>query len=345
MNIVICAAQVPFVRGGAEVLVDGLAGTLREAGHGVEIVALPFKWYPRTELERQPLLWRTLDLEKLNGRAVDLVICTKYPTWAVRHPNKVVWLVHQHRQAYDWYGTPLSDFGTSAEDTRARRSVLDTDALGLGEAQAIYTISENVANRLHRFNGLKGTALYPPLKHNLYHHTGYGNYVLSLNRLDSAKRVDLLLEALRHCKSGVRAIIAGSGPDEERLRQKVRTAGLEGRVEFAGRVSEEKAVQLYAGALAVFYAPVDEDYGYGTLEGMRSRKPVLTAPDSGGVLEFVHHGENGFVCRSPAEFAAALDRLYTDRTLTHKLGETAYQTSLQIPTWSEVAAILTGSKI
>jgi glycosyltransferase involved in cell wall biosynthesis len=116
-------------------------------------------------------------------------------------------------------------------------------------------------------------------------------------------------------------------------------------VEFAGRVSEEKAVQLYAGALAVFYAPVDEDYGYGTLEGMRSRKPVLTAPDSGGVLEFVHHGENGFVCRSPAEFAAALDRLYTDRTLTHKLGETAYQTSLQIPTWSEVAAILTGSKI
>ncbi len=42
MRILICTAQVPFVRGGAETLVDGLHDALREHGHEVDRVALPF---------------------------------------------------------------------------------------------------------------------------------------------------------------------------------------------------------------------------------------------------------------------------------------------------------------
>ena len=343
MNIVICASQVPLVTGGAEVLVDGLAGALREAGHRVEIVALPFKWYPRDELDRQPLLWRTLDLEHLNGRAVDLVICTKYPTWAVKHPRKVVWLVHQFRQAYDWYGTPLSDFGNTPEDQRTRRLILDTDELGLGEAQAIYTISKNVAQRLSRYNGLKGTALYPPLKHERYHQSDYGEYIFSVSRLDGAKRLDILLEALKRCQSGVKAIIAGSGPDSETLKAKAQSLGLAKRVEFVGRIDEDEVIRLYAGALAVYYAPYDEDYGYATLEGMRSSKPILTAPDSGGVLEFVEDGKNGFVCANPAAFAEKIDLLFNNRELAATLGVSALETSHQIPTWAEVAQRLIGA--
>ncbi|MGN6362516.1 MAG: hypothetical protein ACTHNK_19215 [Thermomicrobiales bacterium] len=99
MNIIICASQVPFVRGGAEVLVDGLAEALRAHGHRVEVVALPFKWYPKEQLLHDALAWRLLDLTEANGVPVDLVICTKFPTWAVRHPRKVAWVVHQHRQA------------------------------------------------------------------------------------------------------------------------------------------------------------------------------------------------------------------------------------------------------
>jgi glycosyltransferase involved in cell wall biosynthesis len=341
MNIVVCANQVPFIRGGAEELVDGLVLALRQAGHRVEIITLPFKWYPRQELDRQPLQWRVLNLEELNGRRVDMVICTKYPTWAVKHPRKVLWLVHQHRQAYDWYGTPLSDFGQSEEDRRSRSLVLQTDGLGLGEAHSIYTISCNVANRLKRYNGLKGSPLYPPLKHNLYHHREYGDYVLSVSRLDSAKRLDLLLESLKRSKSKIRAIIVGGGPEAEKLKNKAKALGIAERVEFTGRVSDERVVELYAGALAVYYAPVDEDYGFATLEAMRSYKPVLTAPDSGGVLEFVQDGVNGYVCANPAEFANAMDELYLQREKAATLGAFGYQTSLQIPTWAEVAATLT----
>ena len=58
-------------------------------------------------------------------------------------------------------------------------------------------------------------------------------------------------------------------------------------------------------ALAVVYAPFDEDYGYVTLEAFLCAKPVITATDSGGTLEFVVDGENGFVCApEPAAIGA-----------------------------------------
>jgi glycosyltransferase involved in cell wall biosynthesis len=250
-------------------------------------------------------------------------------------------LVHQHRQAYDWYGTPLSDFGLSDEDRRARRVVMETDSLGIGEANAVFTISKNVAKRLLRYNGLSATPLYPALKHTLYHNSGYGDYIFSLSRLDSAKRLDILLETIKRSRSGVRAIIGGAGPDAQKLKEKAHALGINHRIEFTGRISEEKAVELYAGALAVYYAPVDEDYGYATLEAMRSYKPVLTAPDSGGVLEFVENEINGYICGNPIEFADKLDCLYSDRGLAAKMGVAGFKTSSQIPTWIQIANTLT----
>jgi glycosyltransferase involved in cell wall biosynthesis len=341
VNILICHVQVPYVSGGAEVLRDGLAGALREAGHSVEIVQFPFKWYPRINLERQALAWRTLDLEKIGGRTVDLVICTKFPTWLVQHPRKVVWLVHQHRPAYDWYGTEFSDFNLSDEDRRARRLVFEADNLGLSEAAAIFTISKNVANRLLRYNGLVGTPLYPPTGHNRFYSQGYGDYIFFIGRIDRAKRIDTLLQALKLTKSKVRAIIAGSGTENERLKNLAKSLGIADRVEFPGRVSDARADELYANALAVFYAPDDEDYGYVTIEAMRSARPVLTAPYSGGVLEFVRDGENGFICDNTVAFAEAIDRLYNDRELAAQLGQVGQETARIVPDWPEVARRLT----
>ena len=342
MNIVICTSQVPFVRGGAEELADGLTAALLAQGHNVEQIALPFKWYPRAQIEKTALLWRTLDLSALARRKIDLVVCTKFPTWAVRHPRKVVWLVHQHRQAYDWYGTPLTDFGLSQSDQHTRRLIMETDRLGIGEAAKVFTISQNVANRLARYNGLKGVPLYPPLKHELWHNADYGDYIFYLGRLDSAKRIDLLLKALQQTKTPVRVVIGGSGPDLERLQTLTHSLKLTARVEFLGRIAETEAVKLYAGALAVFYAPVDEDYGYVTLEAMRSSKPVLTGPDSGGVLEFVRDDYNGFICFDPPAYAAAIDHLYQDRALAARLGVAGCNTSQIVPTWDEVVKQITG---
>src|SRR5438034_1318788 len=71
-NILICTTQVPFTSGGAESHVEGLRRALIAAGYAAEVVALPFKWYPPTEIMRGAMAWRMLDLSTANGKPVDL---------------------------------------------------------------------------------------------------------------------------------------------------------------------------------------------------------------------------------------------------------------------------------
>src|SRR6185436_9812822 len=129
------------------------------------VISLPFAWQPHELIGRAALAWRLLDLTSVNDVPVDQVICTKFPSYAVNHPRKVVWLVHQHRQAYDQYGTPLSDFANIPAHREVRDAIFRMDRQGLDEAQARYTISRNVSGRLRRFNNLSSQPLYPPSHH------------------------------------------------------------------------------------------------------------------------------------------------------------------------------------
>jgi glycosyltransferase involved in cell wall biosynthesis len=94
------------------------------------------------------------------------------------------------------------------------------------------------------------------------------------------------------------------------------------RVELRGFVSEEEIVGLYADALAVCYLPFDEDYGYVTLEGMLSAKPVVVPRDGGGAAEFIGHGAEGLISDpDPRALAECLDELYADRPRARRMGE------------------------
>lgn len=311
MRILVCTTQVPFARGGAELLSEGLRDALRSHGHEAEIVALPFAWTPRANLLKCALAWRLLDLTQVGGQPVDAIICTKFPSYAARHPRKIVWLVHQHRQAYDWYGTALSDWGAQEGDAEARQLLQRLDRRTLGEAHKLFAISRNVAARLRRFNGLQATPLYPPSHLMDRLHSGpFGDYILSIARLDPAKRIDLLLDALARSAAPLRAIIAGRGPALHDLQRRAQQLGLAERVRFAGFVEDETAVDLLANCRAVYYAPVDEDYGLATIEAFASGKPVLTTTDAGGVLEFVADEVSGLIAQpQSAALAARLDRL------------------------------------
>ena len=116
MRIAVCRPQVPFARGGAEIFTDELVAELRARGHEAELVSVPFKWYPGERVLTQAFLWRLLDLRRRTGAPIDLVIATKFPSYCVRHPNKVVWLLHQFRQAYELDRTELGQFDESPED-------------------------------------------------------------------------------------------------------------------------------------------------------------------------------------------------------------------------------------
>ncbi|HEX5760555.1 MAG TPA: glycosyltransferase family 4 protein [Thermoanaerobaculia bacterium] len=345
MRICVCGVQVPFTFGGAELLVQSLAEQLRARGHEAETVMLPFTWPSRTQLFKSCLAWRLLDLTEVDGRKIDMVVATRFPSYLVKHPNKVVWLVHQLRQAYDLQGTRYSDFRDSPRDRSATEMLRAMDARTLGEARRVFAISKNVAARLERHNGLRIEALYPPPRLTGRLRPGpSGDAVFTIGRLNRMKRFDLLVRAMQHVRSGVRARIAGDGPEREALAELVRRLGVEDRVELLGWVDDERAAELYAGALAVYYAPYDEDYGYVTVEAFQAGKPVVTLDDAGGVLEFVRDGESGFVCPAgaPAEVARRLDWLSEHREEARRMGERGAASVADVH-WDGVVARLLGS--
>ena len=335
-TILVCEAQVPFVTGGAESLARSLVGRLRAAGYETDLVSVPYKWYPKDEILAHAAAWRLLDLSEASQRPVDLLIATKFPTYFTRHPNKVVWLLHQHRAAYELCGSDYSDFTHTDEDVGLRARLHDLDREMLGECGRRYTISANTAARLRQFNDVEAEPLYhpPPLADTLRHES-YGAYLLSVGRLEPIKRVELAIEAMRHADEPLRLLIAGAGRHGESLRRTASAAGVTHRVEFLGRVSDKALVDLYANALAVVYPPYDEDYGYVTLEAFLARKPVVSATDAGGPLEFVEHEVSGLVCEPDADaFAAAFNSL-ADRARARALGDAAYERARGV-TWDGV---------
>jgi glycosyltransferase involved in cell wall biosynthesis len=344
-TVLIAAVQAPFITGGAEILVQELRSNLDRRGFRVDVAAVPFKWYPVTEIVRQALAWRLLDVTESNGTPVDLVIPTKFPSFLVRHPRKVAWLFHQHREAYDLYGTPYCSFRDTPEDRQVREAIQAMDTASLSECRAIFTISRNVADRLSRYNGLPGEPLYPPPHHlGRYRADGYGDYLFYAGRLDRLKRLDLAVDALKRVRSGAHLKIAGTGPLAEELRKQIVGLGVEDRVELLGFVDAEELIRLYAGCRAAYYAPLNEDYGYVTVEAFLSGKPVVTTTDAGGPLEFVTDGETGLVTPpTPEAIADGIDRLWAlPEARLREMGEAGRQRVTGI-TWDHVIDRLTES--
>jgi glycosyltransferase involved in cell wall biosynthesis len=343
-RIVICATKVPFAYGGAEMLVDSLRDALAARDFEVDVVALPFHWPTRTELLKGSLAWRLINLTEAEGRRVDRVIATRFPSYLVKHPNKVVWLIHQLRQAYDLLGTRYSDFSEhQPRDAKALEMISSMDRRTLGEARAVFTISGNVADRLRRFNQVEAEVLYPPPKLDPLIRTGdVGDFIFTLGRLDPLKRFDLLIRAMKHTETPVRCRIAGTGPEQEALASLIDRLGLRSKVELLGWVDDREVVEQYADCLGVYYAPYDEDYGYVTVEAFKAAKAVITTADAGGVLEFVEDGVNGFVCPSdsPREIGARIDALYRDRGRAQAMGF-AGQAKVREITWDRVIERLT----
>ena len=342
-NILICTTQVPFTTGGAESHVAGLRRALVAAGYKAEIVALPFKWYPPTEIMRGAMAWRMLDLSAANGQPVDLVIGMKFPAYLVAHERKVLWILHQHRAAYNLWGTQFDDLSTYPEGVRVREWIKHCDERFIPEARRVFANSITVAERLKRYNNIESEPLYhpPPLAGKL--RTGeQGEYIFYPSRLEPQKRQDLLIQAMRLVRTPVKLILAGSSSEVKHYEDLIKTHGVGDRVTMRGFVNDDELVELYANSLGVCYLPFDEDYGYVTLEAMLSGKPVVVPSDGGGAAELVEHDRTGMIVEpDPQAIAECLDSLYGDRAQARKMGERGLEklTSMNL-SWGRVVETL-----
>jgi glycosyltransferase involved in cell wall biosynthesis len=326
MRILIATVQVPFIRGGAEIHAEGLRDALRDAGHETEILSIPFKWYPPEKILDHILACRLLDVSEVAGTRVDRLIGLRFPAYLIPHPNKVLWILHQHRTAYELWDHPLSDLVYYPNGSQVRAAIEYADRKLIPEARAVFANSRNVAHRLKRFCDLDSTALYhPPPGAEEFFSAEADDYLFFPSRLCIPKRQELVLEALALTGNPVRVSFAGTSdhPDyTDKLQSLARKLKVQKRVEWLGGISEEEKRARYASALAVVYPPVDEDYGYVTLEAMLSHKPVITCRDSGGPLEFVVDRATGLIADpTPEALAAAFDFVFENREQAKDWGE------------------------
>jgi glycosyltransferase involved in cell wall biosynthesis len=327
MRIAVLNPQTAFVRGGAEIHTEALMRALRDAGHDAEIVTIAGKWYLATEIVHQMAVWRSFDITESNGMRVDAVIALKFPAYLASHDRKIVWLIHQHRSAYELWDHP--DFGDLSvqEDGATVRDLIHTgDRLALGEAKRIFANSKNVAKRLWDGLQIPADPLYhpsPAMTAMLAMTPGdYGDYLFYPSRLEPLKRQSLVIDAMQHTKSGVKLVLVGRGPDERALRDQIQRLGLTDKVRIEIGVSDERLHELFLGARGVYFGPYDEDYGYVTIEGFAAERPVVTTTDAGGPLEFVQEGVTGFVAEpDPRAIAARFDELMRDGDGARRMGK------------------------
>ena len=196
MRIAVCAPQVPFVRGGAEIMADTLVAELRAREHEAELVTIPFKWYPGTRVLDQAFLWRLLDLTESDGRPIDLVRRDEVPLLlsSATRTSASGCCTSSGRPTSStepiWASSPKNPLTGRCG---ARSNVWT--GIALGEAKRLFATSRNVAERIERSTGLAAEVMPHPPQELPYRNDGYGDFVLSVGRLDRAKRNDLLLEA------------------------------------------------------------------------------------------------------------------------------------------------------
>ncbi|MFM9878854.1 MAG: glycosyltransferase family 4 protein [Burkholderiaceae bacterium] len=348
MRILIVTTQVPFVRGGAEILADTLLVALRSAGHLAEIAALPFKWYPPSRVLDHMLAARLYDMSSFNGVTIDRIIGLKFPAYLVPHPNKVAWLLHQHRTAYELWDSPYGDLINAPQGHVVRDAIQVADATAFGEMQATYTISGTVTQRLKYYNNIDSEVLYPPPEDSeLFYCDAAQEYIFCPSRIEPMKRQHLVIEALALCKEPVKMVFCGvssvpSYPDT--LRARAEELQITSRIRWLGRVSQEEKLRYYAQSMGVVFIPVQEDLGYITMEAMLASKPVITASDSGGPLEFITDHATGLIVEPTAQaLAEAMDTLWRERGLAAQWGQAARAAyDAKNISWASVVDALTG---
>ncbi|GAB2896695.1 hypothetical protein GCM10027046_27710 [Uliginosibacterium flavum] len=327
---ILTAGPTTGVTGGAERFYAGLLAGFLEIGCQAELIAID-----ADEPDFDTIVSNYRKCAALDLSSFDLVVSSKVPTYAVKHPNHVLYLVHTVRVFDDMFDTVFKPLLDTHYKQRAELHRIDFDAIS--SIKARFAIGHEVARRLYRWRGLSCDVIHPPLAFNNFRAGQCGDYFFLPGRLHSWKRVDLVIKAIKSSRLPMRLLLAGVGEAEADLRA---LAGDDSRIEFLGRIDDERLTALYADCLAVPFVPLREDYGYITLEAFASGKPVLTCSDSGEPVQFVRPFETGLIAEpEPEDIRRGLEWFWNNRERAANMGQQAQQ-MLKGMSWAETARSL-----
>ena len=324
------------------VIARSLVQAARDAGHDAHLVVTADFGFGRQT--RSYIANYFHDVTSIDGRRVDQVISLRYPSYAVRHPRHVSWLNHTMREYYDRWPEFSSSISAPNKVKESIRRLLTHAADRYFLKQHVSKVvaqSQTIQRRLREDFAIRAEVLLPPAPQRPYRCDGYDGDMLVISRLTPHKRVDLVLRAIAEpAARNARLTIVGDGDCRAELERLASTLGVSNRVTFLGAVDDRVLVDCLARCRAVCFTPIEEDYGFVTVEAFAARKAVVTCTDSGGPAELVTDGQSGFVCEpSPGSVAAAVGRLAADPILAERLGAAGAARAAEMK-WSAVVAAL-----
>jgi glycosyltransferase involved in cell wall biosynthesis len=142
-------------------------------------------------------------------------------------------------------------------------------------------------------------------------------------RLGSAKALDVALRALARVDD-VTLVLAGDGPERERLERLAADLGLGGRALFTGPLPRQGVLELYRAADAAVLSSAWENFPHSVVEALAVGTPVVST-SVGGVAEVVEDGVNGLLV-PPGDveaFATAIERVVHDPELREHMASAA----------------------
>lgn len=196
------------------------------------------------------------------------------------------------------------------------------DLIAAKETTKILAISGAVQRRVSKYYGRKADVFYIGITPEKFREGNYDNYILSVCRLVSAKRPELLVKAMGFVKNkDVRLKVCGTGEDKEEIERLCKKYD---NVDFLGFVSDEELLNLYANCRAVAYIPIREDQGYAPMEAGASGKATIGA-NEGGLMETIVDGKTGFLLDdvTPEKIAEKIDFFADNKTAAEEMGRAA----------------------
>lgn len=147
------------------------------------------------------------------------------------------------------------------------------------------------------------------------------SYFLFIGVLRYYKGIHSLISAAKNIKAKI--IIAGSGPEAEKLKLQVKELGLK-NVIFAGQVTDVEKVALIKNCLALVLPSHlrSEAYGLVLVEASMMKKPMISCEIGTGTSFVNLHEVTGFAVppESPHRLEAAMYELLVDEALASKMG-------------------------
>lgn len=145
-----------------------------------------------------------------------------------------------------------------------------------------------------------------------------------LGRLDSEKHLPVLLHAARRVfdETNGHVLIVGHGNEIEYLRELSKQLGIDKKVTFAGRVSDEDVANLQkVGSVFCMPSPAELQC-IACLEAMASGMPIVVV-QAGAVHELCDEGKNGFVCETDndADMAEKIVTILKDKKLQQSMSK------------------------